>query len=101
MRRVRAQPVPLACNRVPVAREVSVVVAMSGVCDVVSLADVERLAVALTVVRVVTHRLHAIFGAFLDHDVLVFARGAGCLHNAELVSASLYAVLCPKRNNER
>jgi len=68
---VRAQPVPLASDLVPAAREVPIVIAVSMVSNVVRLANVERRAVTLAVVRVVTHRLHANLGAIALHDILV------------------------------
>jgi len=51
----------------------------------VALADVDCILVILAVVRVVTHRLHANLLAVTDHDVLVVARGAGCLHALEII----------------
>jgi len=71
MRRVRAQPIPLASDLVPAAREVPIVIAVSMVSNVVRLANVERRAVTLAVVRVVAHRLHANLGAIALHDILV------------------------------
>ena len=55
------------------ARQAPGVVAVSSICNVVLLADVDRTDTGLAVARVVAHWLHTNLGAVLDHDVAVAA----------------------------
>ena len=100
-RRVRAQAVPLRCNVAPALREVAAVVAVSSIGDVVILAEVDRVDIALAVARVVAHWLHANLGAVLDHDVAVAARGGRGLDDLELVCASRHTIARTERCCER
>jgi hypothetical protein len=76
-------------------------VAMWLVSKVVSLTDIDGVAIVLTVGRMITDRLHANTAAAVDHDVGVGATTFASLHDTEGVAACFGAVATHEVSRER
>ena len=74
LRCVGAEAIPFLLNLVPATGEVAIVGTVATMRDVVVLSHVDGLVVSTTVALVVTHGLHVVLLACLDHDIREGAR---------------------------